>query len=100
MGNVVFVNFVLLKGFGFSKITCDFLCLVDARNYRLPKFDILVYWQYEEMQGWIRYPAAARGVSARSAFLIQCIHSRKYKMFHCEPMVEWPIDEYVLSEIF
>ena len=37
MGNVVFVSCVLWKGFGFLKITFEFLCLVDARNCRLPK---------------------------------------------------------------
>ena len=55
--------------------------------------DILVFWQYEEKHGWIRYPAGNTGIPKGEAFLIHCVHSLKYKMFHCEPMVEWPIEE-------
>ena len=55
--------------------------------------DILVFWQYERKSGWIRYPTADRGAAIREAFLIQCIHSEKYRMFHCEPIVDWPVEE-------
>ena len=57
--------------------------------------DILIYWQYEKRKGWIRYPSAARGPGKREALLIQCIHSKTYGMFHCEPIIEWPIEELV-----
>ena len=55
--------------------------------------DILVFWQYERRGGWIRYPAANRGAATREAFLIQCVHSEKYHMFHCEPTIDWPIEK-------
>ena len=54
--------------------------------------DILVYWQYGEGNGWIRY-SASEGAACKEAFLVQCIHSEKYKMFHCEPICDWPIEE-------
>ena len=58
--------------------------------------DILVFWQYHNKQGWMRYPAAEKEPGNRTAFLIQCLHSAKYKMFHCEPIVNWPIEKLVL----
>ena len=55
--------------------------------------DILVYWQYAKGKGWIRYAAADKGGGQREAFLVQCVHSERYQAFHCEPIVEWPIEE-------
>ena len=58
--------------------------------------EILVFWQYAKGQSWIRYPGADRGPAAREALLIQCVHSDKYKMFHCEPIVHWPMEGLVI----
>ena len=57
--------------------------------------DTLVFWQYGDGQGWIRYPCASRGPAVREALLIQAAHSEKYKVFHCEPILDWPIEELV-----
>ena len=56
--------------------------------------DILVFWQYEDGRGWIRY-STKKGASCREAFLIHCVHSQKYKMFHCEPIQNWRVEEWV-----
>ena len=65
------------------------------RTALLIAIDILVFWQYGDGQGWIRYPGASQGPAVREALLIQAAHSEKYKMFHCEPILDWPIEELV-----
>ena len=61
--------------------------------------DILVYWRYSNGKGWIRYPVQERGPSRRAAFLFHVIHSEKAQLFHCEPLVKWPIERLISSMI-
>ena len=55
--------------------------------------DNLLYWQYAIGKGRIRYAAADKGSGQKEAFLVQCVHSERYQVFHCDPIVEWPIEE-------
>ena len=55
--------------------------------------DVLVNWRYETGRAWIRYPAGERGAAPKAAFLFHCIRSQKYGAFHCEPLIEWPIEK-------
>ena len=66
---------------------------LDVRNALLLAFDIVVFWHYGVGQGWIRYPCASLRPAVREALLIQAAHSEKYKMFHCEPTLDWPTEE-------
>ena len=55
--------------------------------------DVIVYWRYNTGKGWIRYPARGRGASTRAAFLFHIIYSPSARLFHCEPLVEWPVEK-------
>ena len=41
--------------------------------------DILVFWQYDNKQGCIRYPAVKKRPGNRTAFLIQCMRLENIK---------------------
>ena len=58
-------------------------------------WDMLVFLRYAKRKGWIRYPAKARSPAPRAAFLFHVIHSERERKFHCEPLVEWPIERLV-----
>ena len=60
------------------------------------KSNILVYWSHETGKGWTRYPAEERGAAPRAAFLFHCNHSQVNEAFHCEPLINWPIEKSVV----
>ena len=57
------------------------------------QYDGVVFWRYDTGKGWIRYPARGRGGSTRGAFLSHCIYSPKARLFHCKPLIEWPVEQ-------
>ena len=54
-------------------------------------WDIEFIWQDAAGRDWVRYAARDRQQACKGAFLLQCIHSEKYRGFHFEPLVELPI---------
>ena len=56
------------------------------------QYDLVVFCRYDTGKGRIRYLARGRGASNRAAFLFHCIFSTRARLFHCEPLIEWPVE--------
>ena len=58
----------------------------------LLKIDIVVYWQYWNGGGWVRYKHGPESNARGPAFLVQTIQGGRghYNAFHCEPLPDFP----------
>ena len=57
--------------------------------------DLIVYWQYWNMGGWIRYKYGPASNGRGGSFLCQAIQGgeRFRTRFHCEPLPDFPEPE-------
>ena len=63
--------------------------------------DLIVYWQYWNMGGWIRYKYGPESNGRGGSFLCQAIQGgeRFRTRFHCEPLPDFPEPEYVITKL-